>query len=139
MASIRKDILEKCCVKSFFIASTLKVSLDDVRNIIEYQLGTVGSNEHHSNTDAVIAFELFLLRLFEGKFDGINLKEFLIFSIGVDRVPMFGLPKKLEIYFVDDEKLPRVSTCGLFMQIAKNGLEEKLVYALRNCVGFGLL
>lgn len=139
VASIRKELLDKCCLRVFLVKSTVKVSLDEVRNIIQYQLADEGSNEHHTSTHAVVAFELFLLRLSQGNFEGINLNDFLTFSIGVDRVPIFGLSKKLEIFFVNDDKLPRFSTCGLFMQVPKNSLEERLVYALRNCVGFGLL
>lgn len=57
----------------------------------------------------------------------------------MDRIPAFGLPKEIEIFFVNDSKLPRVSTCGLYIQIPKSITAEKLRYCTKEGIGFGLL
>ena len=115
------------------------MTLDDVRKILQYQRGQEGSNEYESIQDAIIEFELFLVGLASGKFEKLGLKDFLIFTLGMDRIPIFGLSKPLEVFFVDNDRLPRASTCGMYVEIPRRKTQEKLVYGLSNCAGFGLL
>ena len=97
------------------------------------------SNDDMQVEDAILEFEIFLANLSSGEYEGISLMDFLVFSCGLDRIPIFGLPKKIEIFFVDDTKLPRASTCGLIMQVPKCVSHDKLAYALRHCVGYGFI
>ena len=91
--SIDKELISKgCCLKKYFIKDEMtKVTLDDSRGVIQFE---PGSNEYTSCEDSIIEFELFLASLECNECDGLQLKEFLIFAAGVDRMPVFGLPKK---------------------------------------------
>ena len=59
-----------------------------------------------------------------------SLTDFLRFVAGVDRVPLQGLWKNIDIYFEDSDKLPTASTCGLFMTVPYNITVEKLNFCI---------
>ena len=59
-----------------------------------------------------------------------SLTDFLCFVAGVDRVPLQGLWKNIDIYFEDSDKLPTASTCGLFMTVPYNITVEKLNFCV---------
>uniref|UniRef100_A0A7M5WU13 HECT domain-containing protein n=1 Tax=Clytia hemisphaerica TaxID=252671 RepID=A0A7M5WU13_9CNID len=63
---------------------------------------------------------------------------FLFFAIGMDRIPVFGLEKKIDIEFVNVDRLPKTSTCGLMMEIPRNKTQERCEYALRHCKTYGI-
>jgi len=108
-------------LKKFFVSEKIIVDLNSVRQVLRYQCGLEGSNEFEENEECVVEFELFLVKLSAGRCEGLSLRNFLFFSMAIDRIPVFGLPKKFEVYFVEGNKLP-----------------YNLEYALRNCVGYGL-
>ena len=139
ITSIDQNIVVKgCCTKNFFVDENSKVSLDEVRKVISFERGEEGSNEFESCEDAVIEFEIFLADLERGK-DGVSLKDFLIFASGYDRIPVFGLSKPIEIFFIDDNKLPIVSTCGLYIQLSKKITADKLKFCVIEGIGYGLV
>ena len=133
-------ILDKpCCTKGYFIADNTSLTLAEIRNLIEFKdLGDPSSNSYLRSENAMIEFEIFLVSL-EQKEESLELSDFLRFVAGVDRIPVFGLPKKIEVFFVEDNKLPRVSTCGLVFTIPKNVNKKMLQLCLKECTGFGNL
>ena len=141
IASIDNELLKKgCCIHRFFVDDdSIKTSLQDVRNWLTFHRPGDESNDDHAVENAIFEVELFLANLSNGMYSDITLKDFLIFSCGLDRIPVFGLPKKIEIFFVNDTKLPRASTCGLFLQIPVTISHEKIAYAVRNGIGYGFI
>jgi len=140
MNSIDPCLVKKgCCLKRYFVKEDMEPALGDVRACILYQTGDEGSKDFIESEDAVVEFELFLADLENKNLGELTLRHFLLFAAGVDRVPSYGLPKKIEIFFVDDEKLPRASTCGLFMQVPKKVTLERLAYTVREGIGYGLV
>jgi len=125
-------------LKKFFVSEKIIVDLNSVRQVLRYQCGLEGSNEFEENEECVVEFELFLAKLSAGRCEGLSLRNFLFFSMAIDRIPVFGLPKTFEVYFVEGNKLPITYTCGLFITIFKENMSYNLEYALRNCVGYGL-
>lgn len=73
-------------------------------------------------------------------------KKFLLFATGSDRAPLRGLS---DLRFVigrqatDDERLPSSHTCFNHFLLpeysSKEVLKEKLLHAIENCEGFGLV
>ena len=69
-----------------------------------------------------------------------SLSDFLRFVAGVDRVPLQGFGKNIDIYFEDNDKLSTASTssaCGLFMTVPYNITAEKLNFCVLNGGTFG--
>lgn len=137
ISSINKQMLDKpCCIKAYFLKDDTSLTIADVRKLIEFKdLGEPGSNSYMRSEDAMIQFELFLVSL-EQKEDNLELSDFLQFVAGVDRIPICGLPKNIEVFFVEDNKLPRVSTCGLLLMIPKTVTKEMLQLCIKESVGF---
>lgn len=79
-------------------------------------------------------------------FETENKKKFLLFATGSDRAPLRGLS---DLRFVigrqanDDERLPSSHTCFNHLLLpeysSKEILEQKLLHAIENCRGFGLV
>ena len=135
------NLLSKgCCIKKYFTKTTATLTLEKVRNSITYvREQYTGSNWDLKCDDATVEFELFLANLSSGRFKGIELKDFMLFASGYDKIPSFGLKKKIEVFFVDDGKLPRASTCGLFMEMCVSNTQDNLAYAVEHGQGYGLL
>lgn len=80
------------------------------------------------------------------EFDGEQKKKFLLFATGSDRSPLRGLS---DLRFIlgrqasDDTRLPSTHTCFNHFLLpeysTKEILKEKLLQAMENCEGFGLI
>uniref|UniRef100_A0A7M5VC91 HECT domain-containing protein n=2 Tax=Clytia hemisphaerica TaxID=252671 RepID=A0A7M5VC91_9CNID len=138
--SIDGELLKKnCCLRKFFISEEIVVGLDSVRQVLQYHCGLEGSNIYEAKQDSIVEFELFLVKLASGGCKGLSLKDFLVFAMALDRIPVFGLPKMFEVYFEEGKKMPITSTCGLFITIFMDNMSYNLEYAIRECVGYGLV
>lgn len=139
MTSIDPNLIAKgCCLSEYLIKEDLELKLDEVRENLHYIKGEEGSNESIEIDDAIVEFELFLAGLDSNRFEGLSLRSFLVFAIGMDRIPVFGLEKKIDIEFVNVDRLPKTSTCGLMMEIPRNKTQERCEYALRHCKTYGI-
>lgn len=137
--SVAPCLLEnRCCIQKFFMKDERQVGYQEVRNVLRFNRSPEGSNQHTKEENAITEFELFLVSLDQNS-EGLSLAHFLRFVAAVDRIPVMGLDKAIDIYVTDDDLLPHASTCGLNFYISTNVTKEKLQYSLRECVGFGSL
>ena len=63
---------------------------------------------YNREENAILVFELFLVFLDQG--NDIKIKDFLQFVAAVDRIPITGFWKPIEIFFVDQTIFPTTST-----------------------------
>ena len=138
--SIYPELAENsCCLKQFFLKDTVELSLMQVRSVIEFKReAPPGSNLSAQEESAMIEIELFLADLEKGDC-GVTLKDFLKFTAATDRIPITGLHKNIEVHFVESSCLPWSSTCGLILFVPRSVTREKLIYALKEGIGFGSL
>ena len=113
--------------------------MKDLRKFLSYTLSAEkGTHAFVQEDQAVTEFELFLIQM---DTEGLSsLTDFLRFVAGVDRVPLQGFGKNIDIYFEDNDKLPAASTsstCGLFMTVPYNITVEKLNFCVLNGGTFG--
>ena len=125
-------LASQCCVQRFFLKENIDLKYQDIRNLIEFIRGSEGSFLNQES--AIIEFELFLASL-SIRENGLSLSDFLRFVAGVDRIPVTGFKKKIEIFVTEDDLLPRVSTCGLIMYIPANVTKERLEFSLKEGTG----
>ena len=117
IASVDSNPLSKgCCIKKYFTKTTAKLTLEEVRNSITYvREQYTGSNWDLKCDDATVEFELFLANLSSGRFKGIELKDFMLFSSGYDKIPSFGKKRKLRYFLLMmencQERLPVDCLC----------------------------
>ena len=117
MNSISREIIErKCCFRPFFVYEKPLLKLKDLRKLLSYtQSAEKGTHSFIQEDQAVTEFELFLTQM---DTEGLpSLSYFLRFVAGVDRVPLQGFGKNIDIYFEDSDKFSTASTCGLFMTV----------------------
>ena len=81
-----------------------------------------GSNHWKTIDNSICDFELFLadissgsvqVEIVNGQSKTLTLEDILFFFAGVQKLPLFGLQRPIEIYFDETLTLPKVSTCGL--------------------------
>ena len=87
---------------------------------------------YNREEDAILEFELFLVSLDQG--DDIKIEDFLQFVAAVDRVPITGFSKPIEIFFVDQTIFPKTSTCGLALTLPIHVTQEMLNFAVKHLV-----
>ena len=92
---------------------------------------------HDRGEDAILEFELFVVSL-ENKNNNLKVKDFLQFVAAVDRVPITGFTKPIEVYFVDEDIFPKVSTCGLTLTLPWNVTCDMLSFAVKDGRTFGV-
>ena len=85
-------------------------------------------------------FELFLFQLDTNRENATSptLSEFLKFAAAVDRVPINGLGKVIEIFFVHQNRMPTASTCGLYMTVPVNVTVSMLMKCITEGGTFGI-
>ena len=107
-------------------------------DILKYHnVHDVGSNLHNQVVDAICDFEIFLAGVSNDCYEDITLKDVLFFVSSVDKVPPFGLEKKIDIRFDKNVSLPQASTCSLALTLPFHDIANKMVLALKFGVGFG--
>ena len=136
--SICPKLLEyPCCFAKYFTDEKPSVTLENVRQIIKFvKTGEKGSNLYQHEEEAILAFEMFLLNLSNNE-SGVDLTDFLKFVAATDRIPIQGFGKPIEIFFVDTDRYPTASTCGLYMTVPLKVSVEKLLRSLKNKGTFG--
>ena len=90
---------------------------------------------HNYEEDAILEFELFLVSLEQG--NDIKIKDFLQFVAAVDRIPITGFYKPIEIFFVDLTIFPKTSTCGLTLTVPIHVTQEMVNFAVSDGGTFG--
>ena len=107
--SISSKILQlPCYFKKYFLPGIESCSLDKLRRYLKFIRSEEGSNMYNREEDAILVFELFLVFLDQG--NDIKIKDFLQFVAAVDRIPITGFWKPIEIFFVDQTIFPTTST-----------------------------
>ena len=69
---------------------------------------------------------------FDNNESGVDLNDFLKFVAATDRIPIQGFGKPIEIFFVDTDRYPTASTCGLYMIVPLKVYVEKLLRSLKD-------
>ena len=59
------------------------------------------------------------------------------FFTGMERIPPFGLPKKIDVDFAEGVTMPLVSTCGLNVTLPVKDIDSKLLIAFKYGGGYG--
>ena len=132
IASISTQILQHpCCFMKYFTTGNRPCSLREVRENLEFIRSEEGTHIHDREEDAILEFELFLVSL-ENKNNNLKVKDFLQFVAAVDRVPITGFTKPIEVYFVDEDIFPKVSTCGLTLTLPLNITCDMLSFAVKD-------
>ena len=132
----REIIVRKCCFKSFFVYEKPIIKLKDFLKFLSYTRSAEKATHAFVQEDqAVNEFELFLIQMDTKGLP--SLSDFLGFVADVDRVPLQGFGKNIDIYFEDSDNLPTASTCGLFMTVPYNITVEKLNFCVLNGGTFG--
>ena len=74
---------------------------------------------------------MFLLNLSNNEW-GVDLTDFFKFVAATDRIPIQRFGKAIEIFFVDTDRYPTASTCGLYMTVPLKVSVEKLLRSLKD-------
>ena len=130
--SVSSKILQlPCCFKKYFLPGNESCSLDELRRYLKFIRSEEGSSMHNYEEDAILEFELFLVSLEQG--NDIKIKDFLQFVAAVDRIPITGFYKLIEIFFVDLTD----STCGLTLTVPIHVTQEMVNFAVSDGGTFG--
>ena len=62
---------------------------------------------------------------------------FLQFCTPMDRIPVMGFTKPIEVFFTHENKYPKASTCGLTLTLPYNVSTDMLIYSVKNGGTFG--
>ena len=137
VASICSSIIEKpCCFKKYFAQNQTNTTLEELRVNLNFARSTEGTNAYEKEEDALIEFELFLLSM-ESPNSDVTVKDFLQFCTAMDRIPVMGFTKPIEVFFTHENKYPKVSTCGLTLTLRYNVSTDMLIYSVKNGGTFG--
>lgn len=134
-------------VRKYLVQSKIEYSFEIVVGLFLYpqvKEFESGSNGELSLRNSVADFELFLLNVGNGD---IKLEEerqlsycdILYFVTGCDRIPSYGFPKPIEVFFSDDITLATASTCGLILTLPKINMDQSLVKSIKFGGGFGTI
>ena len=55
----------------------------------------------------------------------------------MDRIPVMGFTKPIEVFFTHENKYPKASTCGLTLTLPYNVSTDMLIYSVKNGGTFG--
>ena len=120
IVSISTQILQcPCCFMRYFTTRNKPCSLREVRENLKFIRSEEGTHIHDHEEDAISEFEFFLVSL-EEKNNNFKVKDFLQFVAAVDRVPVTGFTKPIQVYFVGEHIFPKVSTCGVTLALPLN-------------------
>ena len=137
VASICSSIIEKpCCFKKYFAQNQTNTTLEELRVNLNFARSTEGTNAYEKEEDALIEFELFLLSM-ESPNSDVTVKDFLQFCTAMDRIPVMGFTKPIEVFFTHENKYPKASTCGLTLTLPYNVSTDMLIYSVKNGGTFG--
>ena len=79
---------------------------------------------------------LFIVEL-EKDVQELNLRHFIRFVTGTERIPLLGFKKNIEVLIAEDNKFPRAANCGLLLRIPKNITRKMLIFNLEEGMTFG--
>ena len=135
--SIAPTILKKpCCFKKFFAKREEQCTLNQLRGVLKYICSVEGSIDFEREEDAILEVELFLVSL-ENSESTIKVSDFFQFCAMVDRIPILGFTKPIEVFFTDRKMYPKSSTCGLTLTLQCNVTQEMLQTAIKDGGTFG--
>eukprot|EP00111_Clytia_hemisphaerica_P000303 TCONS_00000779-protein len=150
ICSISKNLLLKSNLqemKNFLVYSPVQYSFEQFISQIEYPQNKIGAVEVGSNLEnevrrGVADFELILLNIGQGKVflepgTALRYTDLLYFITGCDRIPSWGLPKKIEVDFDPTTTLPHTHTCGSLLHLPFRVTESQMVVAINFGGGFG--
>ena len=83
-------------------------------------------------------FQIFLTQVDNGEIEDrfghvLTLREVLFFFTGFDRLPAYGMPELIDVNFVKEIELPKISTCTLSVTLPVINIEK----ALKTSTSFG--
>ena len=126
-------------IMQYFLQNKSNIlTLKQFMDILKYHNDDgAGSNLHNQVADAICDFEVFLAGVSNGYYEVITLKEVLFFVASVDKIPPFGLEKKIDVRFDNNVSLPQASQCSLTLTLPFHDITNKMILALKFGVGFG--
>ena len=137
VTSIAKCIIDNpCCFKKFFVQCCSKTTLEELRQCVSFKRSVNGTNQYEKEEDAISEVELFFMEL-ENEQSPLKIKDFLQFCAAVDRIPLLGFSKDIEIFFVNQNIFPKVSTCGLTLTLPLTVDRSMLQFAVAEGGTFG--
>ena len=113
---------------------TLKLLSDIFKQHIYHD---VGFNLDNQVGDVICNFQIFLTGVSNGYYEDITLKDVLFVVASVDKIPPFGLQKKIDVRFDKNVSLPQASTYSLNLTLPFDDIANKMILALKFGVGFG--
>ena len=141
LGSIHKSFIarESCnLMKTFLMESKNEVSVDQFLGLIEFKRDCEpNSNEWNIIRNLECDFELFVAALANKEIPEKTLSDFLFLLTGYEKVPPFGLHKKIEVSFNQAETFANISTCSFRLTLPVRDIEKTLKLCLEFGGGFG--
>ena len=124
-------------MKFFLSPQQHDLTLNDFMLVINFK----NDEEKHSNEWTVInnialEVELFFASVANDDISGFGLSDLLFLFTVMERIPPFGLEKKIDIEFVEGEE-PRISTCSYSVALSVTNAVKMLEIALKYGGGLG--
>ena len=124
-------------MKFFLSPQQHEITLNDFMSVINFK----NDEEKHSNqwtviNNIVLEVELFFASVANNDISGFGLNDLLFLFTGMERIPPFGLEKKIDIEFVDGDE-PRISTCSYSVTLPATNAVKMLEMALKYGGGLG--
>lgn len=114
------------------------VSLAEFLTLIEFKQDCDrNSNKGKAIANAICDAELFIASVANQEVERTELSDLLYLFTGLDKVPPFGLHKKIEISFSEEESLATISTCAYTAILPFKDIDKVLKIALKYGGGFG--
>ena len=135
--SIAPTILKRpCYFKKFFIKREEQSTLNQLRGVLKYIRSVEGPIDFGREEDAIPEVELFLVSL-ENSESAIKVRDYLQFCVALDRIPILGFTKPIEVFLTDRKMYPKSSPCGLTLTLPYNVTQKMLQTAIKDGDTFG--
>ena len=110
-----------------------QLTMDEFLQNIEFERSEKNSNQWIVENDLICEFEMFVATLANHEMEDRTLSDFLFLLTGMERIPPFGLEKKIDVKFDPEEDFADISTCALRLNINPKDVGG----ILRKCVLYG--
>ena len=134
-----KDVANLECIKFFLSRQQHDLMLNDFISVINFK----NDAEKHSNQWTIInnialEVKLFFASVANNNISGFGLNDLLFLFTGMERIPPFGLEKKIDIEFVEGDE-PRISTCSCSVTLSVTNAVKMLEMTLKYGGGLGVV
>lgn len=121
-------------MKQFLMENNAILTVEQFLELIEFERDCEqGSNKNNQINDLACDFELFVASLWNNEIPEKTLSDFLYLLTGLEKIPPFGLEKKIEVQFSEIEKFAKISTCSFKLTLPMSNIQN----ILKLCLQFG--